>query len=406
MTDKLLTDAAINGALSRAAKSGKDEWLADSNGRGDGRLSLRARPFGGFWVFSYAPSPRKFDRLEFGRYVTPRAADTAGAAYTLRQAREQCARFAELLKNPSTRNVRAHLAEIAAQAEARRRAEEDQREREALAARLAANFTLERLLTVYVDHLRRHGKKSADAADRALRLHIVAAHPELAKASAASLRTSDAAHIIRKLIEAGKGRTAGIVRSYARAAYALAMSAVVNSDAPADMIGFNVENNPFANVSGTTKYIRARNRTLSDSELRALLPRLRAYPSLGALAVLAALYAGGQRPEQLLEARYADWDASAGTLRLTDRKGRRIEPRVHFIPLASEGRAMFRKIAEASAAFYSAEENRGEFIAAGRTYLFPTRKTRKSKQAIGRLEVTIASKVVTQVSRVSARFEN
>ncbi len=396
MTDKLLTDIQIKAALARAAKSGSEEWLPDSKGRGDGRLILRARPFGGFWVFGYTPKPGKYDRLEFGRYTGSKSAGDAGAAYTLRQARDQATEFAVLLKNPATRNIRAYREEIAAQAEARRFAEQRRLEQEAEAARLAADFTLKRLLAVYIEHLRRNGKKSADSADRALKRHIVRVYPELAALPAASLKTSDAARIIRKLIEARKGRMAGIVRSYARAAYALALSAVENSDAPADMIGFNIEHNPFANVTGTTKYLRARKRTLNDQELRCLLLRLRSYRGLGARVVLLSLYAGGQRPEQVLEARLPDWDPNAGTLRLTDRKGKRTEPRIHFVPLAEEGRRLIAALIGRATAFYAAETNE---VAAADRYLVPTRKKRKSKHPVGHLHISSASGVITTLSR-------
>lgn len=402
MSDKLLTDTQIKGALVRTAASGSEEWLPDSKGRGDGRLIFRARPFGGFWIFGYTPRPGKYDRLEFGRYTGVKSADEAGAAYTLRQARDQAAEFAVLLKNPATRDIRAYRNEIAVQAEARRQAEQKRQEQEAEAARLAADFTLKRLLAVYVEHLRRNGKKSAGAADRALRCHIVRAYPDLAGLPAASLKTSDAARIVRKLIEARKGRMAGIVRSYARAAYALALSAIENSDAPADMIGFHVEHNPFTNVTGTTKYIRARKRTLNDQELRCLLLRLRANPSPGARTALLSLYAGGQRPEQVLEARLPDWDASAGTLRLTDRKGRRAEPRVHFVPLAEEGRKVVAHMAERAALFYAAQDIE---VPAAERYLFPTRKTRKSKHPIGHLGVSSASAVITGLSKLMGAKE-
>lgn len=400
MADKLLTDTTIRSALARAESAGKDEWLPDSTGRGDGRLSLRARPFGGFWVYSYAPAAGKFDRLEFGRYVTTRSTDMAGAAYTLRQAREQSARFAELLKNPATRNIRAHHAEIAAQVEARRRAEQGQREREEAAARLAADFTLARLLAAYVGYLRRHGKKSADSVEDMLQRHVIEAHPDLASLPAARLAKADAAKIVRVLLEAGIGRTAGMVRSYLHAAYALAATADTNADAPSEMLGFEIEHNPFTVVKGTAKHNRVRTRTLSETEMGLLLPRLRSWRGAGGLAVLAALYAGGQRPEQILSAPRMAWDGDEGTLRIADPKGRRTTPRVYVLPLADEGRKLLAKIAAASDRFY---EVRAPETPAAQRFLFPSLKKRKTGGGITRLQLTTASKVITKISKVMVK---
>ena len=72
--------------------------------------------------------------------------------------------------------------------------------------------------------------------------------------------------ILRPLIEAGKGRTAGRLRAYLRAAYALAARAEVDPDAPAAFLSFRVDGNPVAVTgsacevqSGTRPYVeRAR----------------------------------------------------------------------------------------------------------------------------------------------------
>lgn len=400
MADKLLTDTAIRGALVRAEKAGKDEWLADSTGRGDGRLSLRARPFGGFWVFSYAPAPGKFDRLEFGRYVVGRDADTTGAAYTLRQAREQAARFAELLKHPATRNVRAHQAEVAAKAEAARRAEQEKRRREAREREQAEKFTLDALLAAYVRHLRRHDKKSADDVEAMLERHVIKAHPDLAKLPAGRLSKDEATRIIRVILEAGIGRTAGMVRSYLHAAYSLAATADTNADAPSEMLGFDIEHNPFTVVKGTAKHNKARTRTLNEKELRHLLPRLRAWNGAGARVVLAALYSGGQRPEQILSAPRTAWNGDEGTLRIADPKGRRTVARVYVLPLADGGRALLEGIAADSDCFY--ELHSPETPAAER-FLFPSLKKQKTGGGITRLQLTTASKVITGTSKAMVK---
>ena len=52
------------------------------------------------------------------------------------------------------------------------------------------------------------------------------------------------------------------------------------------------------------------------------------------MALLLALYAGGQRMAQLLRAKVGDFDQDTATLRLWDGKGKRTQPREHLLPLS------------------------------------------------------------------------
>ena len=231
---------------------------------------------------------------------------------------------------PESRDVRAHLDREAARAAAEREAAE-RAERAALAAEAAAGqYTLEKLFAAYVAHLRKQGKSSATAAEGMFKLHVIEAHPITAALPANVITARDIVTLLRTLTEAGKGRTAGKLRSYLRAAYALAARAALDSDAPAAFLPFNVESNPVQATAALSQYSRVLERALSEPELREYWAALQAAPNSPARdALLLLLLLGGQRPTQLVRATVADVDLHAKTLRLYDPKGKRSQPRVH-----------------------------------------------------------------------------
>ena len=104
----------------------------------------------------------------------------------------------------------------------------------------------------------------------------------------------------------------------------------------ADLIPFNVEHNPVDAIPAIP--VRAGQRTLTAEELRAYLLALN--DTLPDQALRLALLAGGQRMEQLLRAKVADFDPSTSTLRLWDGKGKRRDPREHLLPLAPRAAAL------------------------------------------------------------------
>ncbi|MDA8159503.1 MAG: integrase family protein [Desulfobacteraceae bacterium] len=234
----------------------------------------------------------------------------------------------------------------------REQARDQAREREAKTAALEAEqheaakrslCTLKALCNEYVAHLEGQGKrKSAADAISAFKCHLFEPHPELAATYAGAVTAHQAAAIIRQVLEAGKPRTAGILRSYLAAAYNAAMRAPFNAFLPAALIPFEITTNPILPVA--TIAIKARDRVLTADELTAYMRALG--DSLADRALRLALLAGGQRMRQLLQARLGDFDELAGSLRLFDRKGRRTAPREHVIPLGHEGLALAQALAE------------------------------------------------------------
>jgi hypothetical protein len=197
----------------------------------------------------------------------------------------------------------------------------------------AQRSTLKQLLDTYIAYLDRRGKQSARDAKSIFGRHVLEAAPDLAIRKATDVSVDEFVGLIAKLSEAGKGRTAAKCRSYLRAAYSLAIRSRADPSAPLAMRSFGITANPIASIGALSQFSRARDRVLSGPEFAAFLKRVEALPEGTPRDTLQlAVLLGGQRPQQLLRARAADVDLSAGTITLSDPKGARQQPRRHVLP--------------------------------------------------------------------------
>ncbi len=262
--------------------------------------------------------------------------------------------------------LEAEKAERAAIAAAQAQAEEDQRLRE--------QFTLAKLCATYVAYLEAASKgRSAAAAASVFKCHLteVPALANLTATPAKEIQPADIALIVRRVMEQGKARTAGILRSYLAAAFNTARKAPFDARLPAALIPFAITSNPVEPVA--TIPVARGERTLTADELRDYLNRLG--DELPDLALRLSLFAGGQRIAQLLRARLRDWDPEQKTLLLWDGKGRRTTPRPHLLPLgplAAEivatlaARAIERTTQAARRALRDPDPNPSLFLSRGR----------------------------------------
>lgn len=258
-----------------------------------------------------------------------------------RGAREEAKRLQGLIDQGI--DPRQEKADRLAQNEARKVAAESA-ERQ---AEESQKFTLRALCTAYETLLERNGKaRSAAAVRSSFACHVLKPFPEIADKPAREVTPLQVAAMVRRVAEAGKDRSAGILRSYLSAAFNAARKAPFDAKLPADLIPFGVEHNPVEPVS--TIAVKAGQRTLSADELKAYLAALT--PALPDQALKLALLAGGQRMAQLLRATVADFDAEAETLRLWDAKGKRATPREHVLPLAPRAAELVTDLVKRAAA--------------------------------------------------------
>lgn len=246
-------------------------------------------------------------------------------------------------------------------------------ERAARFEREAGGVTLADLCIVYCDHLKARGKVSAGKVRSDLERHVIsgpkdqtrekpvlrAVRTRIGALLARDVTRTDVAQLIRAIAETGARRAAGIVRSYLKAAYTLALAAEGDAEAPSVLIGFRITSNPVADIKAIK--VKQRHRNLTTEELQHLLKRLKTDDGITADAIRLCLLAGGQRPQQVLRATVADYRTDSGELVLHDAKGKRDQPRIHVLPLAIRGRELASKLrdrAEAMRAALPADRHR------------------------------------------------
>lgn len=202
--------------------------------------------------------------------------------------------------------------------------------------------TLRALCDAYSDHLDATGKtQSARQARSVFKCHVFEIESDIANLPAREVTSHQIAFLVRKVIEQGKTRAAGILRSYLCAAYNTASKAPFDAKLPSSFIDYDVETNPVQRIA--TIPVNRGGRTLSADELKDYMAALSA-DDLPDMALSLGLLSGGQRMAQLLRAKVSDYASDTKILRLLDGKGKRASPREHLLPLAPKAVAVVEKL--------------------------------------------------------------
>jgi integrase len=263
-----------------------------------------------YWRYSV---DTKSERVLIGLYdssAPPRSLTPSGRGYSVAAA----VRAAEVMAVEH----RQHRAdggrpELIRKAKAVKAAQAEEKDR-------ALNFTLKALLTDYADYLRMLGKASAYDALNLFQNHVFIAWPDLAALPACEITDEQMADMMRRLIEAGKGRTANKLRTYTAAAYALAKSARTNPVVPVKFKGYGIRLNPAADTSPDRASNKADKNPLTHSELCAYWSSIKQMGGFEGAVLTLHLLTGGQRIEQFIRLRTKD--AKRETITLFDGKGR------------------------------------------------------------------------------------
>jgi integrase len=196
----------------------------------------------------------------------------------------------------------------------------------------AEKYSLDKLLMAYCDHQRAIGRKSHADARSTLILHVTKAWPKEAALPANLVTGEQIADMMRKAIEAGKGRTANKLRSYIRAAYQVARAARTKASIPVEFKAFNVKHNPASDTEPDESANKPDKNPLTADELRTYWQTIKPMPGFIGAVLRLHLLTGGQRIEQLVSLLTADVAHDAITL--MDGKGRPGKaPRPHTVPL-------------------------------------------------------------------------
>ena len=290
------------------------------------RLAIRATAGAKSFIFE-----SKLDRQTIRRTI----GDVRN--WKLDEAREEARRLQTLVdKSTDPRELDREQAETKARAKAAKvAAEQDAESRK--------RYTLRSLCEAYSDLLEAKGKTDSARQTRSIfKCHVYEAHPDIAALPAGDVTAHQIAAMVRKVSEAGKERTAGILRSYLLAAFNSARKSPFDAKLPAALIAFGVHSNPVEPIS--TIAVNRGNRTLNAAELKEYMTALG--DNLADQVLKLELYLGGQRMAQLLRAKVSDYDDQTQTLRIWDGKGKRTAPREHLLPLAPKAAAIVSGLIE------------------------------------------------------------
>ncbi len=200
----------------------------------------------------------------------------------------------------------------------------------------AAKYTLRALLLAYCDHLQSLGRRSHTDARSIFTLHVFDAWPALAALPAKAVTDEQIADMMRRLHEAGKGRTSNKLRSYVRAAYQVAKAAKSKPSIPIAFKAYGVTHNPAAETSPDESANKADKNPLPAADMRLYWNAIENIPGTKGAALRLHLLTGGQRIEQLCSLHTVNVTTSTQpeTITLFDGKGRPGKPaRPHVVPL-------------------------------------------------------------------------
>lgn len=175
--------------------------------------------------------------------AAPKSLTTTPSGYSLAAATRRAESLA--LEHHQHRGEGGRPALLAAQKQANQAAVESK-------DRAAAN-NLENLLSDYCDHLEKIGRRSHKDARSIFQLHVVEAWPKVVAMPARDVRGEHFADMMRRLIDAGKGRTANKLRSYARAAYQTGKAARSKPSIPVSFKAYEIASNQLRRQSPTRR---------------------------------------------------------------------------------------------------------------------------------------------------------
>ena len=205
-------------------------------------------------------------------------------------------------------------------------------------ARRNSTHTLQSLLEAYAEYLKATGRISHNEVRSVFYVHITEPWPEIAALPAAAVTTGEIIKILRRIAQAGKGRTANKVRSYLHSAFQVAKTSKTRASIPEKFEEFCVNHNPVADTSPDASQNQSDKNPLSLDELRMYWSLIKVIPGFKGAVLQLHLLTGGQRIAQLV--RLLTNDIQAEKLRLYDPKGRSGRPaRQHDVVLIKPAQA-------------------------------------------------------------------
>lgn len=137
----------------------------------------------------------------------------------------------------------------------------------------------------------------------------------------------------------------GAYRSYLLAAFSFGLESDLDPERDGDKV-FCLEYNPVSAIKPKRDAENVGERSLNQKEVRELWNSIQDTPKVGPLMALFIRFLiaiGGQRPKQVLACKWSDYDLKAGTITITNTKGRNERPTKHVVPLTGRAREILQQ---------------------------------------------------------------
>jgi hypothetical protein len=294
-------------------------------GTNDGSVEARRLTTGSvhlYWRVTFEGKTKRFPIGAYDAKAPPRSLEPTTTGYSVRAATRAAEGMAR--EHRDSRDIGGYEA-----LQLRRRQEREQAAADAVDA---MKYSLKALLTDYCEYLKTLGRKSHRDAASIFKCHIYDVAPKFAALPAREVTDEQFADLMRKVFEAGKGRTANKLRAYARSAYQIAKAAKSNASIPVAFKAYGITHNPVGDTSPDHLQNKADKNPLKADDLRTYWRLLQGVEGFKGALLRLHLLSGGQRIEQfvtLLESR-----VEPNLFVLLDGKGRPGQPpRPHAIPI-------------------------------------------------------------------------
>ena len=299
LNDKIVESLSWDGQRSHSEELG---------GRGAGRLVAEARKNGNkVFKFKYYPLPSKPVEINIGEFRPPRRKTQSGL--TVAEARSIALKYSkQLLKGQDPKEW---LAEQQRLEEQRREALEQSKH----------TGTLGDLINLYSSQLLNDGKKNAAKIGEELERHVINPFPHYCNMPAKEITPNQIVEILRPLAKRKVYTTMGHVRAYLHAAFNNGMGAHLDPLSTAHQeegaCRFYLTSNPVASVKSHSELKNVGTRHLSEQELCQFWHQLPMFVSRNMALFFRLLIAlGGQRPFEILQAKWEYYDEAKAILRL------------------------------------------------------------------------------------------
>lgn len=310
--------------------------------RGDGALFFDKRKSGIVEVYYRYKQQGKETKIKIGQFKTTRD----GHGYTLAECRDKAQELARL-RRECAGDLKDHL-------EARNREQEQQQVEEQQRLEMEARKgSFADLIDSYVMDQEAQGKESAHQTRQAFELNVIKAYPMIAARKAKDITPDDIVTILAAIHQRGSEVESVRVRAILHACFNFGIKGDYDPTRIAEK-RFYIQHNPVAATRKNTKASRVGERVLSHGEVKQLWDNIGDTHRVGFVItcfIRFMLATGGQRPKQLLRAKWEDYDFQRNCVTLIDRKGRQGTVKIHVVPLTGRALAILEEVKAVSGSY-------------------------------------------------------